>query len=144
MQAQEKHFQQTFIKFALLLELIFFSFLKSYIKNESILCLFQYSYSEIRDLHVCSVMPSRGTQASSLEPCCVWAGSSASAAVLLPMPRQIWLLLCSLGVVYGLWERPFNWYHTQHCRALPQTSHTEMMMMGPKARSSGLRWLLDF
>lgn len=28
-------------------------------------------------------------------------------------------------------------------RVLPQTSHTEMMM-GPKARSSGLRWLLDF
>lgn len=41
-------------------------------------------------------MPNRGTQRTSLEQHCVWAGSCASAAVLLPLPKQIWLFMCNV------------------------------------------------
>lgn len=73
-------------------------------------------------------MPSGGAQASSLEWCCVWA------LVLLPVLRQVWLSLCSLGVVYGLRVWPYNWYHTQQCTESPPSDLPRRDDAGPKSQ----------
>lgn len=79
-------------------------------------------------------MPSRGTQASSLEQGCVWAGSSASAAVQLPVPSQVWLFPCRLGVECGLREQPYNWCHTQPRIESPPSDLPRWDDDGPKSQ----------
>lgn len=77
-------------------------------------------------------MPNRGTQRTSLEQHCVWAGSCASAAVLLPLPKQIWLFMCNVLHVGSEAD------HTIGCcqRQAGTTPHTSESSVRPPT----LRW----